>query len=290
VNVARVIRGAVIQTRLCSTSTDPAQIKKAMTDRAVAQIEEAAGKGAQVACLQELFYGPYFCAEQNRRWYDLTERVPDGPTVRLMGDIARKHRMVLVVPLYEEDMTGVFYNTAAVIDADGSYLGKMRKIHIPHCEPGFWEKFYFRPGNLGFPVFETAVGNVGVYICYDRHFPEGWRALGLNGAEIVFNPSATVAGLSEYLWKLEQPAAAANNIYYVGAINRPGTEQPWSIGEFYGTSYFADPRGQIIAEGARLEDDVVVADLDLDRIREVRTTWQFYRDRRPDAYDILVEP
>jgi N-carbamoylputrescine amidase len=245
-----------------------------MTDRAVAQIEEAAGKGAQVAC----------------RWYDLTERVPDGPTVRLMGDIARKHRMVLVVPLYEEDMTGVFYNTAAVIDADGSYLGKMRKIHIPHCEPGFWEKFYFRPGNLGFPVFETAVGNVGVYICYDRHFPEGWRALGLNGAEIVFNPSATVAGLSEYLWKLEQPAAAANNIYYVGAINRPGTEQPWSIGEFYGTSYFADPRGQIIAEGARLEDDVVVADLDLDRIREVRTTWQFYRDRRPDAYDILVEP
>jgi beta-ureidopropionase len=288
--VARVIRGAVIQTRLCSTSTDPAQIKKAMTDRAVAQIEEAAGKGAQVACLQELFYGPYFCAEQNRRWYDLTERVPDGPTVRLMGDIARKHRMVLVVPLYEEDMTGVFYNTAAVIDADGSYLGKMRKIHIPHCEPGFWEKFYFRPGNLGFPVFETAVGNVGVYICYDRHFPEGWRALGLNGAEIVFNPSATVAGLSEYLWKLEQPAAAANNIYYVGAINRPGTEQPWSIGEFYGTSYFADPRGQIIAEGARLEDDVVVADLDLDRIREVRTTWQFYRDRRPDAYDILVEP
>ncbi len=288
--MARVIRGAVIQTRLCSTSTDPAQIKKAMTDRAVAQIEEAAGKGAQVACLQELFYGPYFCAEQNRRWYDLTERVPDGPTVRLMGDIARKHRMVLVVPLYEEDMTGVFYNTAAVIDADGSYLGKMRKIHIPHCEPGFWEKFYFRPGNLGFPVFETAVGNVGVYICYDRHFPEGWRALGLNGAEIVFNPSATVAGLSEYLWKLEQPAAAANNIYYVGAINRPGTEQPWSIGEFYGTSYFADPRGQIIAEGARLEDDVVVADLDLDRIREVRTTWQFYRDRRPDAYDILVEP
>jgi beta-ureidopropionase len=288
--VARVIRGALIQTKLCTDSGDPAVIKKAMTDRVVEQLREAAGKGAEVACLQELFYGPYFCAEQNRKWYDLTERVPDGPTVKLMGDLARQLKMVLVIPLYEEDMTGVFYNTAAVIDADGSYLGKMRKIHIPHCEPGFWEKFYFRPGNLGFPVFETKVGKVGVYICYDRHFPEGWRALGLNGAEIVFNPSATVAGLSEYLWKLEQPAAAANNIYYVGAINRPGSEQPWGIGEFYGTSYFADPRGQILQEAKRTEDDIVVCDLDLDRIREVRTTWQFYRDRRPDAYGILTEP
>ncbi len=288
--MARVIRGALIQTKLCTDSGDPAVIKKAMTDRVVEQLREAAGKGAEVACLQELFYGPYFCAEQNRKWYDLTERVPDGPTVKLMGDLARQLKMVLVIPLYEEDMTGVFYNTAAVIDADGSYLGKMRKIHIPHCEPGFWEKFYFRPGNLGFPVFETKVGKVGVYICYDRHFPEGWRALGLNGAEIVFNPSATVAGLSEYLWKLEQPAAAANNIYYVGAINRPGSEQPWGIGEFYGTSYFADPRGQILQEAKRTEDDIVVCDLDLDRIREVRTTWQFYRDRRPDAYGILTEP
>jgi N-carbamoylputrescine amidase len=162
-------------------------------------------------------------------------------------------------------------------------------MHIPHCNPGFWEKFYFRPGNMGYPVFETAVGKVGVYICYDRHFPEGWRELGLNGAEMVFNPSATVAGLSEYLWKLEQPAAACANIYYVGAINRVGTEAPWNIGEFYGSSYFANPRGQIIAEAPRDEDAVVVADLDLDLIREVRNVWQFYRDRRPETYDDLVE-
>ena len=189
--------------------------------------------------------------------------------------------MVIVVPIYEEEQAGVYYNTAAVIDADGKYLGKYRKTHIPHCKPGFWEKFYFRPGNLGYPVFETAYAKVGVYICYDRHFPEGARALGLNGAEIVFNPSATVAGLSEYLWKLEQPAHAVANGYFVGAINRVGNEAPWNIGEFYGQSYFCDPRGKIVAEGPRDKDAVVVADLDLDLIDEVRSVWQFYRDRRP---------
>ncbi|CAN5375501.1 nitrilase-related carbon-nitrogen hydrolase [soil metagenome] len=288
--MARIVRGALIQTKLCGPATDPVKVKKAMVDRAVEQLKDAAKKGAQVACFQELFYGPYFCAEQNRKWYELTERIPDGPTTKLMCGLAKKHKMVLVVSMYEEDMTGVFYNTTAVINADGQYLGKMRKIHIPHVEPGFWEKFYFRPGNLGYPVFDTAIGKVGVYICYDRHFPEGWRALGLNGAEIVFNPSATVAGLSEYLWKLEQPAAAANNIYFVGAINRPGVEAPWKIGEFYGQSYFADPRGQIVAQGSRTEDDVVIADLDFDKIREVRTTWQFYRDRRPDTYGVLTAP
>lgn len=288
--MVRVIRGALIQTKLCSNATDIQVVKRAMIDRAVSQLGEAASKGAQIACLQELFYGPYFCAEQNKKWYDITERIPDGPTTQLMQQIALKLNMVIVAPIYEEELTGVYYNTAAVIDADGRYLGKFRKMHLPHCEPGFWEKFYFRPGNLGYPIFETKVGRVGVYICYDRHFPEGWRALGLAGAEIVFNPSATVAGLSEYLWKLEQTAAAANNIYFVGAINRPGSEAPWNIGEFYGQSYFANPRGQILAEGKRAEDDIVVADIDLDLIREVRNVWQFYRDRRPDSYSSLVSP
>ncbi|WP_456426158.1 nitrilase-related carbon-nitrogen hydrolase [Rhodocaloribacter sp.] len=288
---SRTVRAALIQATLAEDATAPLEkIKAAMIDKHVALIEEAARKGAQVTCLQELFYGPYFPAEQKEKWYALTERIPDGPTTRLMQDLAKKHHMVLVVPMYEEDLTGIYYNTAAVIDADGTYLGKFRKIHIPHCNPGFWEKFYFRPGNLGYPVFDTQVGKVGVYICYDRHFPEGWRELGLNGAEIVFNPSATVAGLSEYLWKLEQPAAACANIYYVGAINRPGSEAPWNIGEFYGTSYFANPRGQIIAEGPRTEDAVVTADLDLDLIREVRNVWQFYRDRRPETYESTVRP
>lgn len=287
--MSRTVRGALIQATLCEPATSPLpKIKQAMIDKHLALIAEAAARGAQVVCLQELFYGPYFCAEQNARWYELTEPIPDGATTRLMSEVARKHNLVLVVPLYEEELPGVYYNAAAVIDADGRYLGKFRKMHIPHCAPGFWEKFYFRPGNLGYPVFDTRVGKVGVYICYDRHFPEGARCLGLNGAEIVFNPSATVAGLSEYLWKLEQPAHAVANGYFVGAINRPGFEEPWRIGEFYGQSYFCDPRGQFLATGARDRDDIVVADLDLDLIREVRNTWQFYRDRRPESYGALV--
>jgi beta-ureidopropionase len=289
--MSRIVRAGLIQATLCEPSTSPvAKIRRAMIDKHVALIAQAADQGAQVVCLQELFYGPYFCAEQETRWYELTERVPDGPTVTLMADLARKHGIVLIVPVYEEEQTGVYYNTAAVIDADGSYLGKFRKMHIPQCDPGFWEKFYFRPGNLGYPVFETRIGKVGVYICYDRHFPEGARCLGLNGAEIVFNPSATVAGLSEYLWKLEQPAHAVANGYFVGAINRPGYEDPWRIGEFYGQSYFCDPRGRMLAVGCRDGDDVVISDLDLDLIREVRNTWQFFRDRRPETYGQVVAP
>ena len=288
--MSRVVRGGLIQATLCEPSTSPvAAVKKAMIDKHVALIAEAAKQGAQVVCLQELFYGPYFCAEQQARWYELTERIPDGPTTKLMAELARQHEIVLIVPVYEEDLTGVYYNTAAVIDADGRYLGKFRKMHIPHCAPGFWEKFYFRPGNLGYPVFETRIGKVGVYICYDRHFPEGARCLGLNGAEIVFNPSATVAGLSEYLWKLEQPAHAVANGYFVGAINRPGFEEPWRIGEFYGQSYFCDPRGKMLAVGKRDSDDIVIADLDLDLIREVRNTWQFFRDRRPETYGSIIQ-
>jgi N-carbamoylputrescine amidase len=259
-----------------------------MIDKHLRLIEQAAKQKVKILCLQELFYGPYFCAEQNIRWYELTERVPDGPTTKLMQKIAAKHRMAIIVPVYEEQMPGMYFNTAAVIDADGTYLGKYRKHHIPHVHPGFWEKFYFTPGDLGYPVFKTKYAAVGVYICYDRHFPEGARILGLNGAEIVFNPSATVAGLSEYLWELEQPAHAVANGYFVGAINRVGTEKPWNIGEFYGKSYFCNPRGKIVAQASRDKDEALVADLDLDMIAEVRKTWQFFRDRRPETYDALT--
>jgi N-carbamoylputrescine amidase len=282
----RITRAALIQaSNALPDSTDLEAIKAAMIEKHVGLIAQAAERGANVCCLQEIFYGPYFCAEQDPRWYRTAEQVPDGPTVRLMQELAKKHSMVMIVPVYEEAMTGVYYNTAAVIDETGEYLGKYRKHHIPHCQPGFWEKFYFTPGDLGYPVFETKYGKIGVYICYDRHFPEGARELGLNGAEIVFNPSATVAGLSEYLWKLEQPAHAVANQYFVGAINRVGTEAPWNIGEFYGQSYFCDPRGQIVVEGSRDQDEVIIADLDLDLIQTVRDTWQFYRDRRPESYE-----
>lgn len=265
-----------------------AQIKKAMIDKHLKLVEQAAKQKVQILCLQELFYGPYFCAEQNQKWYEMTEPVPDGPTTKLIQKIAAKHKMVIVVPVYEEEMTGLYFNTASVIDADGKYLGKYRKHHIPQVAPGFWEKFYFTPGDTGYPAFQTKYARVGVYICYDRHFPEGARILGLNGAEIVFNPSATVAGLSEYLWELEQPAHAVANGYFVGAINRVGVEKPWAIGEFYGKSYFCNPRGKIIAQASRDKDEVVIADLDLDMIAEVRKTWQFFRDRRPESYEPLV--
>lgn len=285
----RVVRGGLIQVRAdISLDGGADEIKRRMIEKHLPLIEEAGRRGVTLLCLQELFNGPYFCAEQQSRWYQMVERIPDGPTVRLMQDMAKQYGMVMVVPIYEEEITGIYYNAAAVIDADGKYLGKYRKHHIPHVAPGFWEKFYFRPGNLGYPVFETAAGHIGVYICYDRHFPEGARILGLNGAEIVLNPSATVAGLSEYLWKLEQPAHAVANGYFVGAINRVGFEAPWNIGEFYGQSYFCDPRGQILTIGSRDHDELVVADLDLKLIQQVRDTWQFYRDRRPETYGAIT--
>lgn len=289
--MGRAVKVALVQAAQSKNaeSMAPEAIKEEMVARHLRHIEAAATHGAQILCMQELFYGPYFCPSQDIRWYSLTEAVPDGPTIKLMQEYAKKYAMVLVVPVYEREMAGLYYNTAAVIDANGQYLGKYRKTHIPQVQ-GFWEKFFFRPGNLGYPVFQTAYAKVGVYICYDRHFPEGARALGLHGAEIVFNPSATVAGLSEYLWKLEQPAHAAANGYFVGAINRIGHEAPWNIGEFYGQSYIANPRGQIIVQASRDQEEVLVADIDLDQITEVRDLWQFYRDRRPDMYGPLCEP
>jgi N-carbamoylputrescine amidase len=275
------VRAALLQTDWPGT-------KEAMVDKHEAGAHEAKRQGAQVMCFQELFYGPYFCQVQDAEYYGYTEYIPDGPTTRRFQSVARDLGMVLVLPMYEVVQPGVYYNTAAVIDADGTYLGKYRKQHIPQVK-GFWEKFYFKPGTGGYPVFETAVGKVGVYICYDRHFPEGWRALGVNGAEIVFNPSATHRGLSEYLWRIEQPASAVANMYYVGAINRVGIE-PLGENDFYGQSYFVDPEGKFVGEvGDPYEPELIVRDLDMDKIKQVRDRWAFYRDRRLDAYGDLIE-
>ncbi|CAL9601728.1 nitrilase-related carbon-nitrogen hydrolase [Streptomyces albus] len=250
---------------------------------------EAARRGARIIGFQEVFNAPYFCQVQDAEHYRWAEPVPGGPTVSRMSELARETGMVVVAPVFEVERPGFYYNTAAVIDADGTVLGSYRKHHIPQLK-GFWEKFYFRPGNLGWPVFDTAVGKVGVSICYDRHFPEGWRALGLGGAQIVYNPSATSRGLSAHLWQLEQPAAAVANAYFVAAINRVGTEE-WGDNDFYGTSYFVDPRGRFVGETASdKEEELLVRDLDLALIDEVRQQWAFYRDRRPDAYEGLVRP
>ena len=287
--MARVVKCGLIQAGnpINDEGKPVAEIQEAMFAKHLPFIEEAGKKKVQILCLQEIFNGPYFCPSQDRRWYDAAESVP-GPTVERLQPICRKYDMAMVVPVYEREMSGVYYNTAAVLDADGKYLGKYRKNHIPQTA-GFWEKYFFKPGNLGYPTFKTQYAQVGVYICYDRHFPEGARLLGLHGAEIVFNPSATVAGLSQYLWKLEQPAHAVANGYFMGCINRVGTEAPWGIGKFYGTSYFVDPRGQFLAEASEDQDELVVADLNLDVIEEVRRTWQFFRDRRPDSYGDMVK-
>ncbi|MEZ4856109.1 MAG: nitrilase-related carbon-nitrogen hydrolase [Gelidibacter sp.] len=285
----RKVKSGLIQMSLPMTEGEGTikEIMDAMYNKHIPYIEEAGKQGVQILCLQEIFNTPYFCPGQDKKWYESAESVP-GPTTEKMQVLAKKHNMVIIVPIYEKEQPGVLYNTAAVIDADGTYLGKYRKNHIPHTT-GFWEKFFFKPGNLGYPVFQTKYAKVGVYICYDRHFPDGARALGLNGAEIVYNPSATVAGLSEYLWKLEQPAHAAANGYFMGCINRVGEEKPWNLGKFYGQSYFVDPRGQIFSQASRDDDELLVAEFDLDLIDEVRSTWQFYRDRRPETYGRLTE-
>jgi N-carbamoylputrescine amidase len=280
---AQIVRAAIVQAKWTGDTAS-------MVDAHERHAREAAAQGARVIGFQEVFNAPYFCQVQDPGHYRRAEAVPDGPTVSRMRELARELRMVMVVPVYEAEagQDGIYYNTAAVIDADGSYLGKYRKHHLPQVH-GFWEKFYFRPGNLGFPVFDTAVGRVGVYICYDRHFPEGWRALGLAGAQIVFNPSATSRGLSAHLWQLEQPAAAVANEYFVAAINRVGVEE-YGDDDFYGTSYFVDPRGQFVGEpGSDKEEELIVRDLDLGLLEEVRHQWAFYRDRRPDAYRPLTE-
>ena len=279
------VRAALVQT---SWTGDQESMVKVHEEYA----HQAADAGAQVVCFQELFHGPYFGQVQDAAYYEYAQAVP-GPIVQRFQSIAAETGMVMVLPVYEEEQPGVLYNTAAVVDADGRYLGKYRKHHIPHLDR-FWEKFYFRPGNLGYPVFDTAVGRVGVCICYDRHFPEGWRALGLAGAEIVFNPNASKPGQSNRLWELEQPTAAAANGYFVAVPNRVGREDG-EFGEdaveFYGTSYFVDPRGNFVGEkGSSTSDELLVRDLDMDLIRQARTDWQFYRDRRPDSYGDLVRP
>jgi N-carbamoylputrescine amidase len=285
----RKVKSGLIQLSIPMTEGEGTiqEIVDAMYDKHIPYIEEAGEKGVQILCLQEIFNTPYFCPGQDKKWYKSAEPIP-GPTTERLQEYAKKYDMVIIVPLYEKEQAGVLYNSAAVIDAGGEYLGKYRKNHIPQTT-GFWEKFFFKPGNLGYPVFETKYAKIGVYICYDRHFPDGARCLGLNGAEIVYNPSATVAGLSQYLWKLEQPAHAAANGYFMGCINRVGEEKPWNLGKFYGTSYHVDPRGQIIDEASEDNDELLISELDLDLIDEVRSTWQFFRDRRPETYGKLVE-
>jgi N-carbamoylputrescine amidase len=278
-----IVKCALIQASINRDTGAPIEeIREAMLQKHAGFLDQAGAQGVQILATQELFNGPYFCRSHDKRWFGLAEPIPDGPTTRLMQEYAQKHRMVLVSSIFERDGEA-YFNTAAVIDADGTYLGKYRKIHIPG-PPGKHEKFYFAPSDLGLPVFETAYAKVGVYICFDRHFPEGARILGLRGAEIVFNPSATWVAKSQYLWHIEQPALAVANSYFVGTINRVGLEAPWNIGKFYGSSYFVAPSGQIVAEAGEDNDELLVADLDFAQVQAARELWRWYEERRPEVY------
>jgi beta-ureidopropionase len=266
----RHVRCALVQT---SAVVDLSQLLR----KQLRLIEQAADAGAQIVALQELATTPYFCQEKDPRWFDCAEPVAGGRSVEEVRRLCASRSVVVVLPLFEV-FEGRYYNSAVVIDADGKILGTYRKIHIPDGEH-FWEKFYFQPGDLGFPVFDTRYGRVGVYICYDRHFPEGARIYGLQGVEILFIPTAA-AGRSEVMWPIESAAHAIANGYYVGSVNRIGRELNPDL-EFFGTSYFSDPWGKVIATGARDREDIVFADLDLS---QVGTAFDFLRDRRADVY------
>lgn len=255
------------------------------------QIRDAAAQGAQVVCTQELFNLPYFCREQDPGLFDLAEPVP-GATTEAMSSLAAELGVVIVVSLFERRAAGVYHNTAAVIDADGTYLGKYRKMHIPQ-DPGFEEKFYFSPGDLGYKVWDTQFGKIAVLICWDQWYPEAARLAALAGAEILFYPTAIgwlpeeKAELGEAqhtAWETVQRGHAVANGCYLAAVNRTGIEGET---EFWGQSFVSDFYGQVVARASVSKDEVLVADCDMDALEETRRIWPFFRDRRIDSFDGL---
>jgi N-carbamoylputrescine amidase len=255
-------------------------------------VRDAAGRGARIVCLPELFNTMYFCVERRREYFDWAEPIP-GPTTERMGEVARAAGIVLICPIFER-ASGTFYNAAAVLGPDGGLIGKYRKASIPFMdrarsrEPRGDEKFFFAPGDLGFPTFETPFARIGILICYDRHFPEAARVLGLGGAEIVFVPTNTTR-MTRYLWDLELRAHAIANVYYVCGVNKVGVDVGGSTRDHHGASLIANPRGEIMAEASATQEDIVMADVDLSVIPELRALWGYYRDRRPDLYGPVVE-
>jgi N-carbamoylputrescine amidase len=252
--------------------------------KALEMIDYAAAQGAQIVALPELFNTIYFPnRERDIKYFDLAETIP-GPAIEVVAVKARQHRLIVLAPVYEREIPGVYYNSAALVES-GALVGTYRKMHIPHSLH-LIEKFYFKPGNLGFPVFETSLAKVGVLICYDRHFPEGARALGLGGAELMLIPVASPRPQAAEVYAKELMGMAIANQFFVAAVNRVGRE---ANDVFFGTSMICDPRGNVVAQASSTEEEVLLADIDLSEVARVRNSWLFYRDRRPDAYGILVD-
>jgi N-carbamoylputrescine amidase len=267
--------------------------------RAVEKIREAAKRGAQVVCMDELFHGQYFCRTENPDLFNLAESLP-GPTTDLLTAVARDNKIAIVASLFERRAPGLYHNTCAVIDADGSFLGRYRKMHIPD-DPLYYEKFYFTPGDLGFPTFDTHCGRIGVQICWDQWYPEGSRAVALGGAQVIFYPTSIgwhPAEKAEFgaaqldAWKTIQRAHAIANGVYVAVVNRVGFEGGGAAGdtglEFWGNSFVADPFGQVVAEAAQDKEEILVVECDSSKSEETRRNWPFLRDRRVDAYQPIL--
>ncbi len=263
--------------------------------RATARLEEAARAGATAICLPELFLSPYFCQQEDPSRFDLAEPLP-GPTTDALGRVAARLGVVVIAPVFERRAPGLYHNSAAVLDADGRVAGVYRKMHIPD-DPAYYEKYYFTPGDLGFQAFDTAVGRIGVLICWDQWYPEAARLTAMQGAEVIFYPTAigwhprekaAMGDAQRDSWRTVQRGHAIANGVYVAAVNRVGHEKPASgLGEgieFWGTSFIADPQGVRIAEGSADREEILYGIVDRDRIESVRRNWPFLRDRRIDAY------
>lgn len=270
--------------------------KEVNIEKASRLIREAAKQGAKIICLPELFTSIYFCYEWRQENFQLAEPIP-GPTTEKMADLAREIQSVLICPIFEKSMTGEYYNSAAVLGPQGELLGKYQKSHIPlvvsktENEERVWnEKYYFRPGKMGFPAFPTPFGvTIGILICYDRHFPEAARAVALNGADILFVPTAASAGFTRNIWEIELRAHAASNILYVCGLNRVGRDFGGSDRSWFGSSVIINPRGEILAQASDTKEEIIMADVDPGLIAEVRNFWNYYRDRRPEIYGDLAK-
>ena len=285
--MANHVRVGLIQ--LTAEETPAANVKKT-----IPRIEEAAAKGAKIIGLQEMFTTKYFCVEQNPKHFDYAESIEQGPSVNALAQVAKKFGVVIVAPLFEARGSEVYHNTAAVIDADGTILGKYRKMHIPQ-DPGFEEKFYFTPGDLGFRTWKTAHGNIGVLICWDQWYPEAARLTALGGAQILFYPTAigwlpeekASLGVAQHTaWETVQRGHGIANGCYIAATNRVGQE---GRTQFWGQSFVSDPYGEIVAKASSDREEVLLADCDLHRQQEFRRIWPFFRDRRIDAYGDITK-
>jgi N-carbamoylputrescine amidase len=276
-------------------SADP----QANLEKAAARVEEAAGQGAQVVCLPELFRSRYFCQREDASLFDLAEPVP-GPSTERLSQVARKAGVAIVVPVFERRAPGLYHNSAAILDATGEMAGLYRKMHIPD-DPSFYEKYYFAPGDLGFRAFDVQAGRIGTLVCWDQWYPEGARLTALQGASVLFYPTAigwhphekAQAGAAQRdAWRTVQRGHAIANGVYVAAVNRIGHEPgaPGQAGiEFWGTSFLCDPFGVVVAEASTDREEILVGEVDLGRIEEVRRNWPFLRDRRIDAYRGIEE-